>query len=46
MMQQGNRRRDGDAASCNVSSRFNFAMGAVAIVAAVAIAYSIWRLLW
>ncbi len=46
MMQPVNQQRETSAASCNVNSRFNFTVGALAIVAAFVIGYSMWHWLW
>jgi hypothetical protein len=41
--EQGSTRQDQQQANCNVSMRFNFAVGAVALILAALIGLYVWR---
>ena len=43
MTEPGDRQRETPLASCNVSTKFNFTVGTLAIVAAIGIGYLLWN---
>ena len=43
MTEPGDRQRETQPVSCNVSMKFNFTMGTLAIAAAIGIGYLLWN---